>query len=102
MTESRAVSAFCDDVLGTADAVEVARRIRDGEIDPSEAVEAAIARCKRANPLLNAVAVEVFEQARVEAQRPLAGPFAGVPSFIKDSDPVLGSPMRFGVWGRRS
>lgn len=99
MTQSRAVSAFCDDVLGTADAVEVARRIRDGEIAPSEAVEAAIARCKRVNPLLNAVAVEVFEQARADAQRPLAGPFAGVPSFIKDSDPVIGSPMRFGSRG---
>ena len=62
------VSAFCDDVLGRADAVEIARRIRNGDIHPIEAVEAAIARAERANASLNAVAAPLFESARRDAR----------------------------------
>jgi amidase len=90
------VSAFCDDVLGGADAVEIARRIRVGEISACEAVEASIRRAERVNPLLNAIATPLFETAREQALRPPRGPFGGVPSFIKDSDEVAGSPLLFG------
>jgi amidase len=90
------VSAFCDDVLGTADATEIARRIHEGEIHSDEAVDAAIARAERVNPLLNAVATPLFESARKEARHPHAGAFAGVPSFIKDTDAVAGAPFLFG------
>ena len=93
------VSAFCDDVLGAADAVEIARRIRDGEIRAIEAVEAAVARAEQADSLLNALAARQFESARQEAARPRTGLFAGVPSFIKDTDPVAGAPMQFGSRG---
>lgn len=88
-----------DDVLGTADAVEIARLIRVGEIHPREAVEAAIARAERVNPSLNAIATPLFDSAREGAERPCSGVFAGVPSFIKDNDAVAGSPVLFGSRG---
>lgn len=99
MTEGRAVSAFCDDALGTADAVEVARRIEAGEISAREAVEAAIARADRVNPSLNAIAAMSFDEAREEAADRRPGALSGVPSFVKDTDPVEGLPMRFGSRG---
>jgi len=93
------VNTSCDDVLGAADAVEVSRRIRSGEIRAREAVEAAIARAERANPSLNAIATPLFDSARKEAETPRAGAFSGVPSFIKDIDAVAGSPVLFGSRG---
>jgi amidase len=94
-----AVSAFCDDVLGTADAVEIARRIRCGEIHAAEAVAAAIARAERVDPLLNAIAAPTFAAARAEAELERSGALAGVPTFIKDTELVAGAPMRFGSRG---
>ena len=86
-------------MLAAADAVEIARRIHDGEIQASEAVEAAIARAEQVEPLLNALAAEQFESAREAARRPRASRLSGVPSFIKDTEPVAGAPMRFGSRG---
>jgi len=93
------VSAFCDDVLGTADAVEIARRIRVGEITSGEAVEAAIARAERVDPMLNAIATPLFEGAREEANFTAPGAFRGVPTFVKDTDEVAGAPLLFGSRG---
>ena len=93
------MSAFCDDVLGAADAVEIARRIREGEINASEAVEASIARAERVNPSLNAIATPVFDSAREQAVRSRPGAFSGVPTFIKDMDAVAGSPVLCGSRG---
>ena len=90
------VSVSRDDVLGTSDAVEIARLIRDRDIHPREAVNAAIARAEQVNPLLNAIATPLFESGRADAERPRVGVFAGVPSFIKDNDAVAGSPFLFG------
>ena len=98
-TETGAISAFRDDVLGAADAVEIARRIRCGEVQVSEVVEAAITRAERVNPLLNAIAAPTFDAARADAAAGRAGAFSGVPSFIKDTDPVAGAPMRYGSRG---
>ena len=56
MTLTR-LSAKTSDVLEDADAVEIARRIRDKEISALEAVEAAIARTEKVEPQLNAVAI---------------------------------------------
>ena len=99
MTEPNVVSAACDDVLGTSDAVEIARLIQTGEIHAREAVEAAIARAERVNPSLNAIATPLFDSARSDAGSACSGPFAGVPSFIKDNDPVAGSPFLCGSRG---
>ena len=93
------VRVFSDDPLGDLDAVAVAARIAAGEISPLEAVEAAIARCDRAEPHLAAVAYDARDQARSTARnlRPVPEqPFAGVPSFIKDNNDVAGMPTRYG------
>lgn len=99
LKERRRVSAFCEDVLGTADAVEIARRIRSREIQALEAVDAAIARAERVNPTLNAIATPLFDAARKEARRSQLGAFAGVPSFIKDNEAVAGAPLLHGSRG---
>ena len=99
MTQTNAVTAVCDDVLGTFDAVEIARLIQTGEIQASEAVDAAIARAERVNPSLNAIATSLFDSARQQARRPCPGAFAGVPSFIKDNEAVAGSPVLHGSRG---
>ena len=82
--ESKVASAFGDDVLGDADAVEIARRIRNSDIAPREAVEAAIARCEHVNPLLNAVAAEAFEAARaaIEENNILISTSSEIKAFI--------------------
>ncbi len=95
-TENHTVSAFCDDVLGTHDGVELGRLIAAKEIKASEAIEAAIARAQKVNPQLNAIATETFGEAVAGAHRAQSGPFAGVPSFIKDTDNVEGVPTKFG------
>ena len=93
------MSAFCDDALGRDDAVEIARRIRDGEVSASEVVEAAIARAEQVNPALNAIAAPLFDSARAVAAEPRDGLLWGVPTFLKDSDAVVGAPVRFGSRG---
>ena len=93
---ARIVSAYRDDALGFDDATEIARRIACGEISAREAVEAAIRRCEDVNPILNAVVTPCFERALKRADEALDGVFAGVPTFIKDTDDAPGTPTRFG------
>jgi amidase len=96
MNRNNSVSAFCDDALGTSDAVELASRIARREISASEAVEAAIARAGRVNPQLNAIVCEGFESARQLAAKPRSGGLAGVPTFVKDNSNLKGLPTRHG------
>jgi amidase len=91
-----AQSAAPSDALGDLDATGVAAAIRDGEITPAEALEAAIARAERVNPQLNFIATPTYEYARTRAAEQLGGPFAGVPTLIKDLMPVVGQPTKFG------
>jgi amidase len=93
------VSAFCEDVLGTADGVEIARRIESREIHAREAIDAAIARAERVNPSLNAIATPLFDAARKATDQSLSGVLAGVPSFIKDNEAVAGAPLLHGSRG---
>jgi amidase len=86
--EKKLITAYCDDVLGTRDGVELAALIAAGEIKASEAIEAAIARARKVNPALNAIVTETYEQARNQLKKPGTGLLAGVPTFIKDTDPV--------------
>ena len=99
MKERRRVSAFREDVLGTADAVEIARRIGSREIHAREAIDAAIARAERVNPSLNAIAAPLFDAARKQAGRSRPGVLAGVPSFIKDNEALAGAPLLHGSRG---
>ena len=84
------------DALGDLDATGVAARIAGGEITAAEALEAAIARSERVNGELNFVAAPLFEYGRARAAETLSGPFAGVPTLIKDLMPIVGQPTRYG------
>lgn len=84
------------DALGDLDATATAARIRAGEISASEALEAAIARTERVNPQLNFIATPAYDYARQRAATALSGPFAGVPTLIKDLMPFAGYPTRYG------
>lgn len=77
--------------------VELARRIRQREITPLEAVDAYLARIEQVNPRLNAFISLFAEEARAAARDVLPeGPLQGVPLTIKDSLDVAGYPTRCG------
>jgi len=84
------------DELAKMDAVETAARIRARELSAVEVVTAAIERAEALNPLINAIPARDYERALERASNPLAGPFAGVPTFIKDLDDVAGVVTSYG------
>lgn len=81
--------------LASLDAVETASRIKSGALGAKEAVDAAIARAEALEPSINAIAFKNFNRARKSAIT-ANGPWAGVPTFIKDLDDVVGEPTGFG------
>jgi amidase len=91
------VHAFGDDALGDADATELAAGIRSKEITGAEACEAAIRRSEAMQPLLNAVECADHARALAAADAPSPGPFAGVPTYVKDNVDVAGLPTGHGT-----
>ncbi len=69
-----------------ADAVELAHMIRTKQIDPIDALEAAISRAEQVNPALNAVVQKYYDEARatVAVGLPEQGVLRGVPLLLKD------------------
>jgi amidase len=69
------------------DATEQATAVRDGDVTPTELLEAALARIEARNPTLNAVIHDLSEKARAAAADPALpnGPFRGVPFLLKDA-----------------
>jgi amidase len=65
-------------------ALEQARLVREREVTPLELVEEYLGRIERLDPQLNAYVTVCADEARAAAERPLEGPFAGVPMPIKD------------------
>jgi amidase len=70
--------------------------LKSGETTSFALTEAAIARSKAANLLLNAVATETYDDALAEAQTPPEGSMGGVPTFIKDLLDWKGDQTMFG------
>ena len=71
--------------LAELDAIGSAELVRAGRCSPRELVAAAIGRIEAANPRLNAVVHDRFEQALVEADAvDSSAPFPGVPFLYKD------------------
>lgn len=95
----RHVHAFRNDALGDADATEVARRIRAGEVSRLEVCAAAISRAEDLQPLIGAVEVTDYQRALAGAReaRDVRGAFAGVPTFVKDNVDVGGLPTGHGT-----
>lgn len=86
------------DAFACMDAVEQASLVARGEVSALELVDAAIARIEQLNPQLNALASFDFDQARARARMaPSCGPFAGVPTLLKDLLPYPGHAAGFGT-----
>ena len=66
------------------DAVGLAEKIRSGDLDPTEVLEAAIERIEARNPDLNAVVTPLYDRARKKVGDLPDGPFKGVPFLLKD------------------
>ncbi len=96
------VHAFTDDALGTDDATAVAARIAAGEVSVAEVTAAAVDRAEKVQPLLNPVAFAAYDDA-LSGTTGQAGPFAGVPTFVKDNLDVTGMPTNHGsaAWRAR-
>jgi amidase len=84
------------DALGDLDATGVAAAIRNGDITAVEALDAAIARSERVNGELNFVATPLYDYGRSIAAEQPTGPFAGVPTLIKDLMPIAGYLTKYG------
>lgn len=91
-------------------AVELARRVRTGELGSRAIVEAHIARARRVNGDVNAIVAERFDKARREAdeadERVRRGEgdlpeFHGVPCTIKESFALEGMPWTAGLLARK-
>ncbi len=68
-----------------ADATELARWIEQGEARAEDVLDAALLAIERLNPKTNAVLQVLGERAREEIAKGLpAGPFRGVPFFLKE------------------
>ncbi|MGZ8743271.1 MAG: amidase family protein, partial [Nocardioides sp.] len=91
------VHAFGDDALGDADATTLAALVRTGVVTGTEVCEAAIGRAEAMQRHINAVAYTDYDRARVSAGAAAAGPFAGVPTFVKDNLDVAGAPTNHGT-----
>jgi amidase len=85
------------DELGALDATAQAQLVHQGAVTARELVEAAIERCERVNPSINAVIHERFERARDDAAT-AAGPLQGVPFLVKDAVcHTAGDPFHCGM-----
>jgi aspartyl-tRNA(Asn)/glutamyl-tRNA(Gln) amidotransferase subunit A len=87
-----------DRTLVEADALTLARLIRDKQVSPVAVVEAVLARIEALQPTVNAFITVTAEEARAAARRAEAavmagerlGPFHGVPFSVKDLLPTKG------------
>ena len=86
-----------NDPFVALDGVAQAALIRNGDASAMDVLEAAIARIDATNPSLNAVVTKLYDRARDTASAgTLSGPFAGVPTLIKDLDDVAGARSTYG------
>ncbi|EFH81550.1 amidase [Ktedonobacter racemifer] len=91
-------------------ASELAHSIAEGHLSSEEVVEAHIRQIETVNPLLNAVVVPLFAQARAEARKAdsmlaqgtSVGPLHGVPITLKEQFMVSGTPTTVGIMSQRS
>jgi aspartyl-tRNA(Asn)/glutamyl-tRNA(Gln) amidotransferase subunit A len=93
------------DELCWVPAAELAQRIHNGEVTPTDVAEQVVARIEAVNPEVNAYINfdrdKVLEDAErlTQAQRrgDALGPLHGVPYSIKDLTAVAGLPLTFGL-----
>ena len=84
---------------------EIAAQVQRGEYSAANCVEQMIARIEQFNGDLNAMVIDCFDQARLDAKRldalqaegKTAGPLHGVPISIKECFFVAGTDCTIGV-----
>lgn len=81
-------SAYADDALGTDDMVGLLERLDRREVSAAELRKAAVDRAQAVNERLNAVTCWVDDESLAASD----GPFAGVPTVIKDNEHLAGYP----------
>jgi Asp-tRNA(Asn)/Glu-tRNA(Gln) amidotransferase A subunit family amidase len=74
-----------------------AAAIAAGELDPTELLEAALARIESRNPAINAIVATFPERSREMLAAAPRGPLYGVPVAIKDEWPLPWRAQRFGA-----
>ena len=90
--------------IGFLSAVELAKKIREKEISCVELLQHYLSRVDKYNESINAIVVDLREQALEEAKRldnmvasgERLGPLHGVPMTVKESYNVSGTPTTFG------
>lgn len=95
---TRQVDTTRDDALGTSDLTDMIERLGRREVSAAELREAAVQRAHDANLRLNAVVTWVDHDVTGDAGRVGDGPFAGVPTLIKDNEDLAGYPTLEGSW----
>jgi amidase len=93
---SNQVHAYGDDVLADHDGLALAELIRSRALDRHEVIDAAMRRAERVDAALHAAQLLDAHRALASAARPVAGPFSGVPTFVKDNTDVAGWPTNHG------
>ncbi|MCH7958676.1 MAG: twin-arginine translocation signal domain-containing protein [Candidatus Hydrogenedentes bacterium] len=89
--------AFAADEFYALDGLALAALVRNKEVTPLELLDAAIARTEALNPKINCMVTPMYERARDRAkQATLSGPFAGVPTLLKDLVDYEGVRTAFG------
>jgi amidase len=85
--------------LTRLDATAQAELVRSGKASPAELVEAAIERCERVNPVINAIIHPLYDEGRAAASNSVPdGPFTGVPFVLKDLGAAFaGQPLHMGM-----
>lgn len=79
------------------DATGMAELVAKGELQPSELLDAALARIDSRNPTLNAVVHDLRERAKGRVDDLPEGPLKGVPFLLKDlKQHLLGTPVSSG------
>lgn len=86
------VDATRDDALGTDDVMDLQHRLRRGKVSARELRDAARARLADVNGALNAVVRDL------DVAPAVTGPFAGIPSALKDNEDLAGYPTLHGSW----
>ncbi|MFO0599292.1 MAG: amidase family protein [Myxococcaceae bacterium] len=82
-----------------SDAVGLAELVRTRQVTPTELLDEAIRRAAQVNPKLNAIVLEMHDEARRRIKEGLPeGPLTGVPFLLKDlAQGYAGFPMKNGT-----
>jgi len=83
------IDATTDDALGADDVMELLHRLRRRDVSPEEFAAAAQARIAAVNAQVNAVVTDVEVPV-------FDGPFAGIPTAVKDNQDLAGYATRHG------